>query len=165
MEEMTTLRDLFEAELMDAYSGEQQMMKSLPKMMEAASSPQVRQKMEEHLKQTEEQAKRLEEIFEMMDVEVKHETCKGMEGIIADGDKMIKVKGEPHVKDAGLIAAAQKAEHYEIATYGTLRTFAQILGENEIAKRLEKTLKEEEATDKLLTEVAMGSANVEAPKM
>lgn len=164
MEQLNTLHDLFESELKDAYSGEQQMIESLPKMMEAASSPELKKDFQKHLEQTKNQAARLEEIFEMLDMEPEAEKCKGMAGIIADGEKMIKAKGENHVKDAALIAAAQKAEHYEIATYGTLREFAKILGEDDVVQIINETLKEESETDKLLTSVATKGANVESPK-
>ena len=162
--EINTLRDLFESELNDAYSAEQQMIEALPKMIEAASSPELKKKFEQHLDQTEQQAMRLEEVFEMLDIEPEVEKCKGMEGIIADGEKVLKTKGEPHVKDAALIAAAQKAEHYEISTYGTLRTFAQTLGEDDVAEKLAQTLKEESSTDELLSHLAMDRINIEAPK-
>lgn len=164
MEKMDTLRDLFEHELKDAYSAELQMIEALPKIIEAASSSEVKQKLEEHLGQTEEQAHRLEDIFEMMDMEAEaDEKCEGMAGIIKDGEKAVKAKAEAHVKDAALIAGAQKAEHYEIATYGTLITFAETLGEHNIAEKLQQTLKEESKADELLSKVAMGSVNVQAP--
>lgn len=164
MEQLDTLRDLFESELKDAYSAELQMIEALPKMMEAASSAEIKQKIYAHLGETEEQAHRLEEIFEMLDMEAGAEKCDGMAGIIKDGEKVLKAKGEGHVKDAALIASAQKAKHYEIATYGTLRTFAEILGENEVASILTETLKEESHTDKLLTDLAMAGVNMQAPK-
>lgn len=100
----------------------------------------------------------------MLDMEAEAEKCDGMAGIIKDGEKIVKAKGESHVKDAALIAAAQKAEHYEIATYGTLRTFAEALGDDEVAEKLAQTLKEESQTDEILTELAMGSVNKQAPK-
>lgn len=164
MEQLNTLRDLFESELIDAYSAEQQMIEAMPKMIQAASSAQVKKKFEQHLKQTEQQAARLEEIFEMLDLEIEEEKCEGMAGIIKDSEKVIMMKGEPHVKDAALIAGAQKAEHYEISTYGTLCTFAETLGEDEVAEKLAQTLEEESQTDELLTSLAEGSVNIRSPK-
>lgn len=164
MEQLNTLRDLFESELKDAYGAEQQMIEALPKMIEAASSSEVKMKFEKHLKQTEQQANRLEEIFDMLDMEPEAEKCLGMAGIIDEGQKTIKARGEGHVKDAALIASAQKAEHYEIATYGTLRTFAQTLGDEDVARILEQTLMEKSDTDELLSELAEGSVNIQAPQ-
>lgn len=163
MKRLDTLRDLFEAELNDAYSAEQQMIEALPKMAAAASSNELKKGFEEHLAQTKQQAERLEQIFEMLDIEPEHEKCDGMAGIVKDGEKMIKVDAEPHVRDAALISGAQKAEHYEIASYGTLRKFAEVLGEDEVAGILSTTLKEESRTDERLTSIAMSAANVKAP--
>ena len=164
MKELKTLNDLFEEELKDIYSAEQMVMESLPKMIEGANSKELKDKFELHLKQTQEQIDRLEDVFEMMDMEPEAEKCDGMEGIIKDGEKILKAKGESHVKDAALIAAAQKVEHYEIASYGTLREWAHELGHEDAAKKLEMTLKEETKTDQILTGVAEHSANVESPK-
>ncbi len=165
MKELNTLSILFEEELKDIYSAEQMVMESLPKMIEGANSKELKDKFELHLKQTEEQIERLEDVFEMMDLEPEAEKCEGMEGIIKDAEKILKAKGEPHVKDAALIAAAQKVEHYEIATYGTLCEWAREMGHEDVAKTLDMTLKEEHKTDEILTAVAEGSVNVESPKV
>lgn len=160
---LDTLQDLFESELKDIYGAEQQIMEAMPEMIEAASSVELKEKLEHHSKQTEQQIVRLEEVFEMLDMEPEAEKCDGMAGILEDGEKMLKAEGEPHVKDAALVAAAQKVEHYEISTYGTLRTFAHTLGHEKVAEKLQQTLREESETDKLLTKLAEASINREAP--
>lgn len=164
MKDLNTLNDLFEEELKDIFGAEKMVIEAIPKMIEAASSQELKQKFEQHLKQTEQQAERLEEVFEMLDLEPEEEKCEGMAGIIKDGERIVKAKGESHVKDAALIAAAQKVEHYEIATYGTLREFAKTLGYEDVAKILETTLKEESKADQLLTSVAERAVNVQAAK-
>lgn len=164
MKQLETLRDLFESELNDAYSAEKQLTEALPKMVEAASSEELKKDFEEHIHETEMQAARLEEVFEMLDLEPEGEKCEGMAGIIKDAEKVVKSKGEGHVRDAALIAGAQKAKHYEIATYGTLRAIAEQLGDTEVAEKLAETLKEEKETDKLLTSVATKGPNVESPQ-
>jgi ferritin-like metal-binding protein YciE len=159
---MKTLEDLFVEELKDLYNAEQQLAEALPKMAEAASSKDLQQAFRKHTKQTEQQIGRLEEIFHQLDTKPKGPKCKGMKGIIDEGEKLIESDAEPMVKDAALVAAAQRAEHYEIACYGTVRTFAEMLGNEEAAKLLQETLEEESYTDDLLTELATKKINVGA---
>lgn len=162
MEQLNTLDELLETELKDIYNAEKQIIEAMPKMIEAASSSELKQSFQEHLDQTHQQIKRLEEVFDMLDMEPEEEQCDGMAGIIMEGEKIVKSKGSPSVKDAALIAAAQKVEHYEISSYGTVRTFAQTLGHNDVAQKLQQTLSEESNTDKLLTSLAERSVNVQA---
>ncbi len=162
MEEMHTLSDLLEHELKDTYDAELQAIDAMPKMAEAASSQEVKDKFVKHLEVSKQQVARLEEVFEMMDMEPEREHCDGMAGIIKDGSKVISMKGNSHVKDAALIAAAQKVEHYEIAAYGTLRTFAETLEMDDVADLLQQTLREEASTDKTLSMVAERGINRQA---
>jgi ferritin-like metal-binding protein YciE len=162
MKKLKTLRDLLVHELRDIYSAETQLVKALPDMMDAASHEQLRACFEEHLEQTEAQVERLDEIFEILGDSPKGEPCKGMKGLVQEGDKMIDEDAEDAVRDAGLIAAAQRIEHYEIAAYGTARTFASILGEEEIVSLLSETLEEEKETDQELSDLAESVINVEA---
>jgi ferritin-like metal-binding protein YciE len=159
---LKTLRDLYIHELKDVYSAEQQITKALPKMAKAASSEELAAGFEEHLAVTEKQIERLDEIFEALGVSSKGEKCKGMEGLLAEGSKMMEEDASPEVLDAALIGAAQKVEHYEISSYGTLRTFAELLGEDEAARLLQETLDEEIETDERLTELAESFVNEEA---
>jgi len=161
-QEMHSLHDLFVMELKDTLDAEHQIVEALPKMIDAASSPTVKSKFEQHLKVTEEQIQRLHQVFEKLNMKPEREHCDGMAGIIKDGQKVIMAKGDPATKDAALIAAAQKVEHYEIAAYGTLATFAHTMGHHEMAQLLETTLGEEKTTDKTLTEVAERSINKKA---
>lgn len=155
------LRELLVEELKDLYSAENQLTKALPKVAKNSSDPQLKKAIESHLKETEGHVARLEQIFEKLDESPKGKTCEGMKGLITEADERIKEGGEPAVLDAGLIADAQRVEHYEIAAYGTARTFANLLGEKEIAQLLEATLKEEKAADAKLTSIAE-SVNVDA---
>lgn len=159
---MKKLNDLFIEELKDVYNAEKQITKAMPKMIKKASSDQLRRAFESHLKQTEKQIVRLEKVFKELGMAPKGKKCIGMEGIIAEGKEIMMENAEPSVVDAGLIAAAQKVEHYEICSYGTLRTFANQLGYNKIAGWLQETLNEEDQTDKLLTQLAENNVNVEA---
>jgi ferritin-like metal-binding protein YciE len=159
---LKTLRDLYIHELRDVYSAEKQITKALPKMAKAASNEELTAGFEEHLAVTEKQIERLEEIFEALGVSSKGEKCKGMEGLLEEGAKLMEEDASPEVLDAGLIAAAQKVEHYEIASYGTLRTYAEMLGEDDAASLLQETLDEEIETDEKLTELAESSINAEA---
>jgi ferritin-like metal-binding protein YciE len=134
------------------------------KMAGASSNGRLKSAFEEHLRQTEQHVARLEKIFQILGITAKRETCEAMKGLIAEGDEAISADGNPDVKDAALIAAAQRVEHYEIAGYGTVRTFAQRLGQAEIARILQQILQEEEATDKKLTEIAESSVNVGAAR-
>lgn len=159
--ERNTLRELYVDELRDIYDAEKQLIKVLPKMAKAASSNDLRTGFEEHLEQTREHARRLEQIFTTLGEKATGKKCKAMQGLVEEGSEMIEEDFEGEVKDAGLIAAAQRVEHYEIAAYGTVRTYANILEEDEAVELLEKTLEEEKETDQKLTELAEG-INAEA---
>ena len=159
--ELESLKDLYLHELKDLYSAENQLIKALPKMAKAASNPKLRGGFERHLEETKEHANRLEQILENHDESTRGPKCKGMEGLIKEGSEMIEEDAEDDVRDAGLISAAQRVEHYEIAGYGSARTYAKLLGDNKGAQLLQKTLNEEGATDKKLTQLAE-SINVEA---
>ena len=137
---LTTLEDLFVSELKDLYSAEKQLVKALPKMAKAASSTKLRKGFEEHLKQTEKQVERLEQIFDEMEVKPRGPKCEAMEGLIEEGKRVMKEDAEPAVMDAALIAAAQRVEHYEMAGYGTVRTFANMLGMKNAERLLQQTL-------------------------
>jgi len=155
------LRELYVEELRDLYSAEKQLVKALPKMAKAATSSDLRSGFEEHLKQTKGHVSRLEQIFDSLDENPNGKTCKGMEGLIKEGSEMIEEDPEDEQLDAGLISAAQRVEHYEIAGYGCVRTYAQLLGDDEAMSLLDETLKEEKETDAKLTELAE-NINVEA---
>ena len=149
-----SLEDLFVSELRDLYNMEQQILKALPKMVKKASSPELESMLEEHRDQTEKQVERLETIFEHLGQKVKGKKCKGMEGLIEEGEELLGEDAEPPVLDAGIIAAAQKVEHYEMAGYGCARTWARMLGHEDAASLLEQTLQEEDAMDRRLTDLA-----------
>lgn len=157
-----SLRDVLVAELGDMLSAEQQVMEAMPMMIEAATSPRLKESFRRHMTQTEGQITRLNKAFSLLGLKPEAETCDGMKGILKDGAKTIAAKGDPAAKDAALIAAAQKVEHYEIASYGTLRTFAQTLGLTEIADLMQTTLTQESQTDELLTSLAEASINRKA---
>ena len=159
---LQSLEDLLLHDLKDLYNAENQLLKALPRMAKKASAPELRRAFEMHLKQTEAQVKRLERVFDTLDEKVKGKTCKGMQGLIEEGKEMMEEDISDDVLDAALIAAAQKVEHYEIAAYGTARTYAQMLGNDTAAKLLQQTLDEEGETDKKLTQLAEQLINVEA---
>ncbi len=159
---INSLEDLYLEELRDIYSAENQMIHALPKMAEAAQSDALRKGFENHLEQTRKQLSRVEKICEAMEASPKGKKCKGMESLLAEGEEFMKEDVEPKVRDAGLIAAAQRVEHYEMAVYGTARTFARMLGHDDAAELLQKTLNEEAATDEKLTQLAEQSLNQEA---
>ena len=159
---LSTLQDLFVHELKDIYSAEKQLVRALPKMAKAANSENLQAGFEEHLEVTRQQQERLEEIFNMLDVGSRGPKCIAMEGLIEEGSKLMEEDAEPDVLDAGLIAAAQKVEHYEIATYGTLVTWARLLGHTDAERLLQHSLDEEKETDQKLTELAESEINVEA---
>ncbi len=161
--ELNTLKDLYIHELKDLYSAEKQIIKALPKMAKAATNPDLVAGFEQHLEETKEQAVRLETILKSHDQTTRGPKCKGMEGVLEEGAEMIEEEADPEVKDAGLIAAAQRVEHYEMAGYGTARTYAELLGDKEGAKLLQQTLDEEAATDEKLTAAAK-KINVAANK-
>jgi ferritin-like metal-binding protein YciE len=163
--ELETLKDLYVHELKDLYSAENQLIKALPKMAKAANNRQLAAGFNQHLEQTKRHAKRLELILKSHDESTRGPKCEGMEGLIAEGDKMAKEDAEDEVRDAGLIAAAQRVEHYEIAGYGCARTYAQLLGDKKGARALDITLREEGATDKKLTKLARSVINLKAKKV
>ena len=160
--EMDSLTELYVEELKDLWSAENQITKALPKMVKAATNPKLKKAFNAHLKQTERHIKRLERIFKELDESPRGKKCVGMEGLLKEGAELIREKPEPEVLDAGLIAAAQHVEHYEIAGYGCVRTWARQLGEDRQAELLQETLDEEEQTDRLLTGLAESEINVEA---
>ena len=160
--QMNSLRELYVEELRDLYSAENQILKALPRMIRAASNKDLQRAFSQHERQTQQHVKRLDRIFRMLDESPRGKKCKGMEGLLEEGQELIKERPEPEVLNAGLIAAAQRVEHYEIAGYGTVRTYARQLGEEEQANLLQETLNEEGETDKLLSALAESSINIEA---
>lgn len=159
---LKNLQDLFEDSLKDIYDAERQIIKALPKMIDSATSPELKQSFKEHLAVTERQLARMEQIFEKMDMPKRGKHCKGMEGLIEEGKEVMEEPIEPEVLDAALIAAAQKVEHYEITGYGTARAYAQALGHSEVARMLDLTANEEGETDKKLTALAESHINRKA---
>ena len=153
------LEDLYLDQLQDLYDAEQRLTKALPKMQEAAHNAQLKQAFESHLTETQGQVTRLEKCFELFGQSPKAKTCDAMKGLISEGDEMVNAKGDPDVKDAALIAAAQRVEHYEIAGYGTLRNLARRIGQTQAATLLQQTLDEEGNADKKLTSIAESSVN------
>ena len=162
MATVDSLHALLEEELKDIYDAEKQLTKALPKLAKKASSPDLKQGFEAHLRQTEAQIDRLEQVFEQLEMPAKGKPCKGMKNLIAEGDEMIGEAEDDDTRDAVMIAAAQKVEHYEIASYGTVRTWAQLLGMNEVASLLEESLDEEKEADQKLTSLAESHINLEA---
>jgi ferritin-like metal-binding protein YciE len=154
--------DLFLHELQDLYSAEKQLVSALPKMAKKAASEELKRAFESHLEQTQGHLNRLEKIFQDLELSPGRHKCKAMEGLIEEGAELLKEDAEPALRDAALIGAAQRVEHYEIAGYGTARTFAEMLGHTQAAESLQQTLDEEKETDQLLTEIAMSSVNVHA---
>ncbi len=152
--EMSSLRDLYIEELKDLYSAENQLLKALPKMAKAATAKSLKNGFESHLKQTREHVARLKKVCQQVKASPGGKTCKGMQALIEEGNEVISENAEPEVKDAALIAAAQRVEHYEMAGYGCVRTYAKLLGYKQAEKTLQKTLDEEGATDKKLTQLA-----------
>jgi len=160
--QMENLRELYVDELKDLYNAEKQLIKALPKMAKNATSPELKEAFTNHLAETENQVARLEQIFEMLGQSPRGKRCVGMEGLIEEANELLEEDVQEDVLDAGLISKAQHVEHYEIAGYGTCRTYALTLGENEQAELLQETLNEEENADKLLTALAESSINIEA---
>lgn len=156
------LRELFEHGLRDIYWVEKTLTKAIPKMIKNASSQELRNALQNHLNQTEEQVNRVEMVFDHLDVKAQTQKCDAMDGIIKEGNSMMDEFEEGWVRDAAIIAAAQKVEHYEISAYGTLVAFARTLGIQNVVSILEKTLEEEKQADRLLTELAVSTVNVEA---
>jgi len=162
MAETNPLEELLVDELKDLYSAENQIIKALPKMAKAAKATELKRAFERHLEETKRHVERLNQIGENLEIKLTGKKCKGMEGLIEEGKEVMEEDLDEDAIDAGLIGAAQKVEHYEIAGYGTARTHAQLLGFNKIAKLLQQTLDEEGATDKKLTALAESVINVEA---
>jgi ferritin-like metal-binding protein YciE len=160
--ELETLKDLYIEEIKDLYSAEKMLVKALPKMAKAANDKNLQQAFRTHLKETAQHAARLEQICKELGVSPRGKKCVGMEGLIEEGSELIKQEPDPDVLDAGLISKAQHVEHYEIAGYGTVRTYARQLGFENQAELLQQTLDEEGRTDHLLTELAESGINVEA---
>ncbi len=159
---LKSLRDLYIHELKDLYSAENQIIKALPKMAKAASAPELRRAFERHLEETKRQVDRLEQIGEELEMKLTGKKCAGMEGLIEESKELMGEIDDEDALDAGLIGAAQKVEHYEIAAYGTARTHAEVLGYRRVAKLLQQTLNEEGATDKKLTQLAENIINIQA---
>lgn len=159
---MKTLKDLFEHQLKDLYSAESQIIEALPKVIKEATDSKLKKAIEDHLKETKEQKKRLEEICEDLGIKPSGETCKAMKGLIGETEGFIKEAGDKEVMDAGLIAEAQRVEHYEISGYGTAVRYAKELGHNAIAKKLQITLDEEYNADNKLNKLAEGRLNKKA---
>ena len=160
--ELNTLKDLYVHELKDLYSAEKQLIKAIPKMEKAAKNKELATGFREHLEQTKEHAHRLERVLSTLGESTRGPKCQGMAGIVAEGAEMIEEEGDEEVKDAGLIAAAQRVEHYEMAGYGTVRTYAELVGDKEGSKLLSQTFEEEKETDQKLTKLAKSAINVNA---
>lgn len=156
------LHQLFLDELADIYNAEQQLTKALPKLAKAAQSDELREALQQHLEETEEHVSRLDQVAESLDETIKRKTCKAMKGLIEEGDDIVKEQKNSTALDAGIIAACQKVEHYEIASYGTLATWAEQMGHDEALRLLKQTEEEEAAADEKLTEVAENIANQRA---
>jgi ferritin-like metal-binding protein YciE len=159
---MDSLKDLYIDELKDLYNAENQLLKALPKMAKKASAPELKRAFQDHLVQTEGHVNRLEKIFKGLGEKPTGKTCKAMKGLVEEGKEIIEEDGDESVLDAALIGAAQRVEHYEIAGYGVVRTFASLLGENSAVDLLQRTLNEEGETDKKLTALAESVINVDA---
>ena len=162
--ELESLRDLYIHELKDLYSAEKQMVRNMPKMVKAATNRQLASAFQQHLAQTKRQAERLEQILQDNGESTRGPKCEGMAGVLREGDEMVNEDAEDEVRDAGLIAAAQRAEHYEIAGYGCARTYADLLGDKKGARVLDAILREESATDEKLTKLARSVINLKAKK-
>lgn len=161
---LATLHDLWVHELKDLYSAERQLVQALPKMAKSANSDELRSAIENHLSETEEQVTRLEQILESFDESPRGQKCEGMEGLIDEAKSLLKEDADPDVLDAGIIVAAQKVEHYEIATYGAVCEYARMMGHNEALQLLEQTLEEEKSADQLLNQLAEGGINALAER-
>ncbi len=159
---LESLRDLFIDELKDIYDGENQIVKALPKMAKTATSPELQKAFQGHLEQTKEHVTRLEHVFAKIGESARRKPCDGMKGLLEEGKKLMEGDAEDAVMDAGLIAGAQRVEHYEMAAYGSLKTWATELGEKDAAKLLEQTLNEEKAADEKLSEIGESSVNAKA---
>lgn len=148
------IEKLFVEELKDLYSAESQITKALPKLVKAANSQELKNALEHHLKETEGQIQRLERVFKNLGMNPSSKTCEGMKGVLQEGSQMVQETEEGEVRDLAIVSGAQRVEHYEMAAYGTVRTYAQQLGKNQVAQLLEQTLEEEKAADKKLTDIS-----------
>jgi ferritin-like metal-binding protein YciE len=164
MPNVESLEELLVEELKDIYDAEKQLTKALPKLAKKASSPELKEAFEEHLRQTEQHVERLEQVFEQMEMPARGKKCEGMKHLISEGEDMIGDAEDDATRDAVMIASAQKVEHYEIACYGTVRTWAALLGKNEVAGLFEETLDEEKEADEKLTQIAEGFVNMQAAR-
>jgi len=162
MPTLDSLKDLLEDEIKDIYDAEKQLTKALPKLAKKATAPELREAFDEHLKQTQEHIARLEQVFDQMGMPVRGKKCEGMQHLIAEGNEMIAEAKDDATRDALMIAAAQKCEHYEIASYGTIRVWANLLGKTEVATLFEDTLEEEKEADQKLTQIAESFVNQQA---
>ena len=160
--EFNSLEDLFLEQIEDLYDAEHRIIRALPKMSEAAQDPDLKRALDKHLAETRNQVDRLDTIFRSLKKTPERETCEAMKGLIREGEDMVSAKGSAEVRDAAIIAAAQRVEHYEIAGYGTARSLAQSLGHTEAVRLLGQTLQEEKNADQILTQVAERSVNVHA---
>jgi len=158
---LENLQQLFVKELRDLYDAENQITEALPKLIDKAHHSELKSALHQHLQVTKQQISRLDQIFRKLNQKPTGETCKGMKGVIKEGDEIVSAGGDPSTVDAGIISAAQRVEHYEMAGYGTVRTYAKLLGQEEMARLLQQTLSEEEEADQKLTQIA-NSVNVEA---
>src|SRR3984957_12540132 len=161
---LESLHDLYLCELRDLYSSEDQIVKALPKMIEKAESTHLRNALKSHLEETRGHVARLEQVFEMHGEEAKKQKCKGMQGILEEGDEMVGKDATPAVRDAAIISACQRVEHYEMAAYGTVRTYAEQMGHERAAALLKQTLDEETAADEKLTQIARSRVNIQATR-
>jgi ferritin-like metal-binding protein YciE len=159
---LASLNSLFQSELKDIYHAEKQLLQALPRLAKAAEAPELEQAFLNHLKETENQVVRLEQVFKALDMPARGKVCRGMKGLVEEGRELLEEGESGPVLDAALIAAAQRVEHYEIAAYGCLRTYAQLLGLPDLAKLLSDTLAEEEAADEKLNEIAERGVNASA---
>jgi len=159
---LDTLKELYVQELRDLYNAENQLVKALPKMAKGASSDELKEAFETHLEQTKGHVQRLEQVFKELGEKTKGKTCQAMKGLIEEGSEVLEADGDDSVLDAAIIVAAQKVEHYEIASYGSVRTFAQLLGQDKSAELLQQTLDEESQANELLNKLAEDIVNPEA---
>jgi ferritin-like metal-binding protein YciE len=158
---LENLQQLFVKELRDLYDAEKQITDALPKLIDAAHNSELKNALQEHLHVTKRQISRLDQVFVLLNEKPTGETCKGMKGLLKEGDDIVSAGGDPSTVDAGIISAAQRVEHYEMAGYGTVRTYAELLGQQEMARLLQQTLDEEKEADQTLTQIASG-VNVES---
>src|SRR5438874_2686607 len=164
MASLESLDELLQDELKDMYDAEKQLTKALPKMAKKATSEDLRQAFEEHLQQTEQHIERLEQVFDQLGIPARGKKCEGMKGLIEEAQEMMSDTDDEATRDALMIASAQKVEHYEIASYGTARTWANVLGKSDVASLLEETLDEEKETDQKLTSIAESMVNPQAAR-